>query len=311
MLKNFTLLYVEDDTNAQEWMKLVLEDDVKDFLQAFDGQEGLDMYKTHKPDIILTDINMPQMDGLDMAQQIKQIDKEQPIVIMSAFDDSPTLLRAINMGINFFITKPIDIEKLMDKLQQIAQNLQNKIDAQILREQEIQNLYNLAHYDNLTQIPNRFLFSIKLDEVISRATRKNGTFSLFFIDLDDFKVINDTYGHGAGDAILQSVSENIKKVIRTEDTFARISGDEFSLIIEDIDDTHYLEQMAQKILNAVATPVQYYGDTLQLTCSIGISRFPHDSRSKKELLFLADSAMYKAKQKGKSNYYFEKHEEEK
>jgi len=307
-LKNFSLLYVEDDTHAQEWMKLVLEDDVKEFLQASNGAEGLEVYKKHKPDIVLSDINMPVMDGLTMAEAIKEIDSDQHVLIMSAFDDRDTLMKAINVGIDFFIPKPIDVEKLMEKLTKIAQNLQNRIDAQKLKEQEMKNLYNLAHYDTLTKIPNRVLFDMRLDEAISKAKRKGTPFSIFFIDLDDFKKINDNYGHAAGDVILQTISENVKKVIRVEDTFARISGDEFSLIIEDMDDDVYIETLAKKILEATSTTIHYYGDDISITCSVGISRFPYDSDSKKELLFLADSAMYKAKQLGKAKYFYVKEE---
>jgi len=307
-VENFTLLYVEDDRNAQEWMKLVLEDDVKEFLQAYDGEEGLEMYKKYNPDIILSDVNMPKMDGLEMSAEIKKLDSDQHILIMSAFDDRDTLMKAINIGIDFFIPKPIDVEKLMLKLEKIAQNLQNRIDAHRLKEQEMKELYNLAHYDNLTRIPNRVLFDIRLDEAISKAKRKGGSFTVFFIDLDDFKNINDNYGHAAGDVILRTISENIKKVIRVEDTFARISGDEFSLIIEDIDDDIYIENLAKKILDAASTTIHYYGDEISITCSVGISRFPNDSDSKKELLFLADSAMYKAKKLGKARYFYVKEE---
>jgi len=304
IMKNFTLLYVEDDKNAQEWMKLVLEDDVKEFLQAYDGQEALEIYKEKKPDIILSDINMPVLDGLSMAETIKKQDKEQPILIMSAFDDRETLMRAINIGISYFIPKPIDMEKLLDKLNQVAQTIQYKLDAQKLKEQEIANLYNLAHYDNLTQIPNRFLFNLRFDEAISRAKRRKGVFTLFFIDLDNFKNINDTYGHAAGDAVLRSVSKNIKSAIRVEDTFARISGDEFSLIIEDIDDDTYINNLAEKILQATSIPINYHGEEINITCSVGVSRYPKDSDNKKELLYLADSAMYKAKELGKASYSY-------
>ena len=295
ILENFTLLYVEDDYNAQEQMKFILEEETKELYQAYDGEEGLEMYKKHSPDIVLTDINMPVMDGLMMTQKIKEIDKDQPIIILSAFDDRETLLRAIQVGIESFVPKPVDVELLLEKLEKAAQNLQNKLDAEELRERKLKELYTLAHYDNLTNIPNRYLFNIKFDEAISRANRRDSAFTLLFVDLDNFKQINDTYGHAAGDAVLQSVANNIKSVIRLEDTLARISGDEFALIIEDEDNTDYIRNLSQKIQEAVSQPIEFQNKTLRITCSIGSSRYPHDSTSKDELLHLADIAMYKFK----------------
>ena len=131
LLENFTLLYVEDHTDMQNIMKEILEDEVKEFYQAFDGKEGLALYKEKKPDIIISDINMPNMDGLDMAKEIKAIDKEQDILILSAFQDIVILKRAIDIGVDAFISKPVrDIDELFDKLEKISMHLQNKKDLE-------------------------------------------------------------------------------------------------------------------------------------------------------------------------------------
>ena len=297
LLKNFTLLYVEDDRQAQEQMKMLLEDDVKEFFQAFDGVEGLAMYEEKQPDIVVTDIAMPLLDGLEMSQKIKQINNLQPIVVLSAFDERDILLKAINSGIDYFVTKPVDIDFLYSKLELIVHHLQDQIDAQKLREKEMQLLHALAHYDTLTQVANRHLFNIKLDEAIGRANRNNTTLALFFIDLDKFKNINDTYGHNAGDTVLQSVAKRITNILRVEDIFARIGGDEFALIVENITATTATEHLAKKIKEAVSLPIEYEDKELNITCSIGVSFYPTQSRSKEEIMHLADMAMYKAKQK--------------
>jgi len=304
LINNFTLLYVEDEVEAQEQMKMMLEDDVKEFYQAFNGEEGLKLFKELNPDIILTDINMPLLDGLSMSQEIKNIDDEKPIIIMSAFDDRKTLLRALNMGIDYFTPKPIDMDIVNRKLEKIAKHLQNKIDAENARKKEMEYLQHMAHYDILTKVPNRFLFDLKLDQAISRAKRNDSVVLLFFIDLDNFKSINDTYGHGGGDIVLKTVSKNIQNVIRKEDTLARISGDEFSVIIEDITDMQYIDTLAKKIIEASSTSIDFEGKKISITCSVGISKFPHDSIHKKELIHFADIAMYKAKHKGKATYEY-------
>ncbi|UCN00249.1 GGDEF domain-containing response regulator [Sulfurimonas sp. SWIR-19] len=303
-LKNFTLLYVEDDMQAQEHMKMLLEDDFKAFYQAFDAKEAFDIYKEKKPDIILSDIILPSTDGLTLSKEIKKTDKWQPIIILSAFDEREKLLEAIDTGIDYFIPKPVDIEMLYDRLHTIARNLQNDIDAKKTKEKELEVLYALAHYDTLTQVANRHLFSVKLNETINKAQHSHENFTLFFIDLDNFKSINDQYGHSAGDAVLQSVAQNIKKVIRIEDTFARIGGDEFALIIENMKNTSDINTLANKIIHSVATPIVFQKHTFHITCSIGIAVYPTQGNSQEALLHSADMAMYAAKKDAKSRFKF-------
>jgi len=306
LMASCTLLYVEDNEEAQERMKMILQGSVNKFYQAYNGEEGIALYKEKKPDIVLSDINMPIMDGLSMSQIIKDLDREQIIIIISAFDDKDSLLQAINMGVDYFLPKPIDIEVLEDRLNFFTAHLRNKKEVEAIGKKEQEDLYNLAHFDALTNIPNRLLFNSKLEQAMSKARRKSSLVTLFFIDLDNFKNINDTYGHIAGDSILMFITSNVTRVIRVEDTFSRISGDEFSLIIEDSVDRDYLDVLAQKILNAVSLPMPFNGNMISISCSIGISSFPKESHTLEELIHSADVAMYKAKELGKSTYiYFE------
>ncbi len=304
MKNNFTFLYVEDDPKAQEGLKMILEDDVKEFFQASNGIEGFEIYKRERPDIILTDINMPIMDGITMVKAIKEVDPSQPILMLSAFDDQKTLLEAINIGIDGFLPKPINVATLLQKLNQVSKNLQEKYAKEELTKQKIEHLHDLAYYDSLTNLPNRFFFNIRLEEALQKAKKENGKITLFFIDLDGFKNINDNYGHAAGDTILRSVAKNIQNIIREKDTFARISGDEFALIVEGMHEQNYINKLAQRVLDAIAEKINFDGDTIGVTCSIGISQYPNDCTTKDSLLRLADKAMYKAKEDGKSQYRY-------
>ncbi|MBE9525508.1 MAG: diguanylate cyclase [Proteobacteria bacterium] len=146
LLQNFTLLYVEDDEDMQTYMNSLLCDEVKQLYQAIDGEEGLQLYKDKKPDIILSDISMPKMSGLKMSQAIKELDKHQPILLLSAFEEVESLKEAINIGINGFIAKPIvDINKLLDMLEDIASALQNQLDAKKfkIQQQKVQDQFRL------------------------------------------------------------------------------------------------------------------------------------------------------------------------
>ena len=310
-LKSCTLLFIEDDHQIQELLKTIFEEDVETLYQAYDGKEGLALYREKMPDIVVTDIRMPLLDGIEMSREIKRMDRNQPILIMSAFDEREILLDAINFGIDGFIVKPVEVGELNQKLHQIAYSLHKRREVEHAREQmaeekrkEVQSLYKLAHYDILTNIPNRYLFNEKLALTISKSRDKKSSFALFFIDLDDFKTINDTYGHKAGDYVLISFVERIKEVIGSEDILARIGGDEFALIMKYGEKREAREVLAKKIIECVSLPLQSGDTTLKLSCSIGIGTYPEDALSKEELMHFADTAMYRSKSKGKSCYVF-------
>jgi len=301
-LKNFTLLFVEDDIDAQEQIKRILEDDVKEFYQAFNGEEGLKIFKEKNPDIILTDINMPYKNGLELASSIKKVDRAKPIIIMSAHDDRDNLLNSINIGSSGFITKPIDVGQLYERLNCIAGELHKKETLHKDTEKKVDTLYKLAHYDALTQIPNRLMFDEKLTNSLKNAKKQNLNLALFFIDVDNFKTINDTYGHDAGDFVLKSIVKYILDTISTNYTFARISGDEFLLLVENYSTEKFLHLIAKNIILATSKDILWQGVNLQVSVSVGVSRFPQDADTKEDLIRLADKAMYKAKTSGKSSY---------
>jgi diguanylate cyclase (GGDEF)-like protein len=306
-LDDFSFLYVEDDATAQDMVKLILEDEVSKFYQAYDGVEGIEIYKEKKPDIILTDINMPNMNGLEMAKKIKEIDPKQAIIVISAQDNKNSLKEAIKIGIDDFVSKPLDIDELKIAMQEVAKKIKKDKHHQNTHKEHIDNLYNLAYYDTLTKIPNRTLFHIKLDKALENATKNKTQVALLFIDLDNFKPINDTYGHEAGDIVLKHISKKISDVLNENQTFARLGGDEFALIMENIilkEDEKTLKNLTNKILDIVSSDIKVLDTTVQISCSIGISIYPNDSKDKEELISYADKAMYEAKKMGKNNFTF-------
>jgi len=165
-------------------------------------------------------------------------------------------------------------------------------------------LYNLANYDALTMLPNRGLFNIYLDEAIVKSRRKGVEFALFFIDLDRFKHINDSWGHEAGDAVLKEIAKRVASVVRESDIVARLGGDEFTLIVDDVQDKNGIEKVANMVLGELSRVISHQGKELFVGGSIGISRFPLDARSRDGLLNCADSAMYIAKQSGRNGFCF-------
>ena len=162
----------------------------------------------------------------------------------------------------------------------------------------------LAHYDSLSSLPNRNLFMERLAHALARATRNGTQVVVFYLDLDRFKNINDTFGHEVGDKFLKIISNYVKNSVRESDTIARLGGDEFSIIIEDIDGLDEVVAIADKILNAASKPVKLDNLEFYVTTSIGISIFPRDASDANTLLKNADSAMYRAKEFGCNNYQF-------
>lgn len=170
------------------------------------------------------------------------------------------------------------------------------------REKQEQALWNLAHQDLVTGIPNRIFLNQRLIHAIDGAARNNNRLALFFIDLDKFKKINDTHGHKTGDQVLIKTAKRIQSCLRGNDTISRYGGDEFVLLIENLSDSYNVSLIAEKIIACLSKPMFLNDTKLVVTPSIGISVYPEDGDSAETLLSHADTAMYQAKANGRNNY---------
>ncbi|MCM2257154.1 MAG: EAL domain-containing protein [Vicinamibacteria bacterium] len=159
-----------------------------------------------------------------------------------------------------------------------------------------------AYHDTLTGLPNRLLFRDRLSQALAHAHRTATTLGVMFLDLDHFKRINDTLGHSAGDRLLEGVARRLAACIREGDTVARVGGDEFTLLLEPLSQPEDAAKVAEKLLQALATPFDVEGHRLHVQASIGISLYPDDGQDTETLLKNADNAMYRAKEAGRSNY---------
>lgn len=170
------------------------------------------------------------------------------------------------------------------------------------RKQSEERIRHMAHHDTLTGLPNRHLFTDRLNHAIKAAQRYNKALVLMFVDLDKFKPINDTLGHEAGDVVLQVVAKRFRKTIRESDTVARIGGDEFVILLEELDSSDAGLLVAEKLLECLEEPILVGGRECRLGASIGIARFPEDAMDSDELLRCADEAMYAVKTSGRNGY---------
>jgi len=167
-----------------------------------------------------------------------------------------------------------------------------------------ERLHYLAHHDSLTGLPNRALFQDRLSQVITRTRWHKRNIAVLFLDLDRFKVINDSLGHDVGDQVLQTMAQRLSDSIREGDTVARLGGDEFAIILNDIASQEDVAPVAEKILKTMAEPFVANNHELFITTSIGASLYPKDSEDTQGLLKKSDVAMYRAKEKGKNNFQF-------
>jgi diguanylate cyclase (GGDEF)-like protein/PAS domain S-box-containing protein len=165
-------------------------------------------------------------------------------------------------------------------------------------------LERLAHYDSLTGLPNRILFRDRLAQALAQAQRGRRRLALLFLDLDGFKAVNDSRGHAAGDAVLQQVAQRLAASVRASDTLARQSGDEFTILLTEIDSANDAAIVARKLLDAMNEPFEVLGRSGRLSASIGIAMSPEDAEHPEELLANADTAMYRAKESGRNRYQF-------
>jgi diguanylate cyclase (GGDEF)-like protein/PAS domain S-box-containing protein len=172
------------------------------------------------------------------------------------------------------------------------------------RKRNEEQIRYMATHDTLTELPNRMMFGQLLIHAIQAAKRNKRQLAVLFIDLDRFKIINDTLGHEAGDELLKAIAARFKQTLRAMDVVARLGGDEFVILVEEINHPDQLVTIAQKILSASMKPVPLMGEECRVTASVGISIYPKDGEDEQSLMKAADKAMYFAKEEGKNNYQF-------
>jgi len=197
----------------------------------------------------------------------------------------------------WFVFQKLAIKPLLHEI-----DLRHKAEQDLKKNQ--QNLQHIAQHDHLTGLPNRLLFNDRLKQAVLKANRSGQAFALFFIDLDQFKQINDSAGHSCGDKVLIHIAENLKNCIRADDTIARIGGDEFTLILSSFNNTADISAVARKVLQAARKPLTIEGKKYQLTVSIGICTYPDKADSIRSLMQYADAAMYQVKQHGRNAFQF-------
>jgi diguanylate cyclase (GGDEF)-like protein len=291
------ILVVEDDPQDFAYYEASLSDVAVDYrltpcVRVSEAEEHL---RQHDFDVILCDLHLPDSNGFETFEKLKRAAPETPIVIMSGYDDRNLAAEIVKAGAQDYLVK----SKVSGTT--LPYSLRSAIERHhLLREMEASHRKEqyLAYHDGLTGLPNRQLFHDRLNNAARQASRYGRYMAVLFIDLDQFKPINDRFGHRWGDKLLKAVSERLSRCVRESDTVSRFGGDEFAIILSQISRKENAARTAEKIIEVLAEPFDVGFSRIVLSATIGISIFPEDSADVEKILDYADLAMYRARSKG-------------
>jgi diguanylate cyclase (GGDEF)-like protein len=305
------ILFVDDDEDDYLLTKDLLSqvnDRIYDLDWVASYDEALWSINNSDHDACLFDYRLGEYTGLDLLQEAMAAGCKAPIILLTGQGDGDIDIEALKAGATDY----------MNKSEITTQLLERAIRYAIERKRTEDRILRMAYYDTLTDLPNRSLFHDRLSKALAHAARYSGTCALLFLDLDNFKRINDTLEHRIGDLLLKGVADRLSNYVRSGDTVARqavslltntvarLGGDEFTILLTEISTLQDAARVGQRILNLLAQPFSLDGHEVFVTASIGIAIFPSDGEDMNTLIKNADSAMYHAKELGKNNFQFYK-----
>ena len=315
--KTLKVLYVEDNVDARDALKNLLSNFFAKIDLGIDGVDGLEKFKSGTFDLIITDIKMPKMNGIEMMKEIRAIDDEIPLIVSTAYQDQEFLMSCIELGTNGYLLKPINHKQLTraikcvcGKLYYIRENKKYEESLETLvkeRTQELQVTQNqltlMVNKDALTNLYNRRYFNDISQTLLNLAQRNRDGLSFLMLDIDKFKIINDTYGHLVGDMVLKELSNMLLKITRRSDVAIRFGGEEFLILLLH---THLngAVKIAKKIRDEIKKSEIHIENKIdkiiKFTVSIGVTEcYCDDDKQIDTIVHRADQAMYEAKDNGR------------
>jgi diguanylate cyclase (GGDEF)-like protein len=290
---HFTILLVEDDHSTRLALRGVLELDGYRVIEAGDGEEAMQLYPRIRPDLVLLDARLPRQDGFTTCRQIlaQPLAQRTPVLMITSLADEISVERAFRAGAADYITKPINHGVLRRRVTRLLQAGASERHA-----------HRLAYHDTLTGLPNRAGFRERLRQRLENAGCDT-CLAVAALDLDRFKVLNETLGHDLADEVLVQLGDRIRRQLRADDLLGRVGSDEFALAFE-TDGPDGADRLAGKILAAVAQPLHLRGQELVLSASLGVALYPTDDRDTDGLIRHAETALNQAKSTGGGRHHF-------
>ncbi|MEA3285134.1 MAG: EAL domain-containing protein [Synergistota bacterium] len=312
-----SIMVVDDNVSVRESLALCLEDFGHVVVKHSSGEDALKALETDVPDLMLLDIMMPGISGLDVLERVVPRFPDLPVIMVSGDGDVADVVKAIRLGTWDYLMKPVtDVEMLRHAVDQALakaslkrENREYRLRLEKLVNSQNDELRSISdslrlerQMDGLTGLPNRVLFLDRLDMAVSM-TRHNGTMlGLFLCDLDDFSYINGSLGHSAGNEVLVAVGNRLKAFENDGGTVARIGSDEFALIFPGIVDRSAVFKTAEDLGKILSEPISMGGQRVDLSMSCGVVIFPDDGDDDDDLLTNAGVALQAAKISGKGSF---------
>jgi diguanylate cyclase (GGDEF)-like protein len=295
--KTTKIMIVEDDDGIRELVYFALRKQGYKVVAYDSALKALDNIQSDKVDIIISDLMMPKMDGIEFCSVVKKKYKHIFFIILTAKDSIDDKVEGLEVGADEYITKPFDFMELLARVKAAERIINTQKQLIFVNEQ----LEKLADTDELTKLKNRRYFQSEAPKEIQRADRYGHTVAVLMLDIDDFKQINDTYGHLVGDEALKMVSSVLLGSTRASDIVCRYGGEEFVIFLPEINPKNAFK-VAEKIRkNMEAAKLSTEEGKISMTISIGIAiKTPHMHINLKELIDQADKALYSAKKDGKN-----------
>lgn len=289
----YRILIVDDDYETRNLLDVFMTSKGYICEMASDGEEALERASKTSFTAVITDVKMPKIDGITLTRELLKHYPGISVMVMTAFSAEFSEEDAINAGASDFITKPFSLSEFAARFSKMIRDIK-----------QIDVLKDLAHLDVLTGLPNRKLFFDRLTQSIESANRYEHMLGLIFLDLDNFKSVNDTLGHDMGDILLKETALRLMDCVRGSDTVARMGGDEFTIILTKIIKPRGAAVVAQRIVESLSRKFLLGDNACSVSASVGISLYPSDGNDPTTLLKNADNAMYRVKQHGKNGYQF-------
>ncbi len=291
------ILLVEDDSDDAEFLRQTLlrhNGRAIDITRSDSIGQAARALRADRFDVVLLDLHLPDGSGAECVDRLQHADALVPIVVLSGQGDEDYAVEILNRGVQDYLVKWEGDGRIILRAIRYA----------IERKRAEVKLNYLARYDSLTGIPNRQYLRDQLERATARADRARQKLALLLLDLDRFKVVNDTLGHEQGDELLRAVVQRLRASIREGDLLARLGGDEFAVLLENVDGPLELEAIAGGIIGRFQEPFHLAGRQVSVTTSVGITLYPVDNPDPVALLNNADIAMYQAKEQGRNTFKF-------
>lgn len=290
MKQTTNILIVEDDPLVLRGFETILRQDGYKIFPVNSGQKALDLISQKSFDIVLTDLKMEGISGLDILEEVKKITPNTPVIVITGYESLESAVCALRSGAYDYLIKPCQDNDLKLTIKRGLEKM--RLEKELL---------GLATTDSLTKLYNRNYFLSRFEEEFKKATRYKNNISCVMIDIDHFKSINDNYGHQRGDEVLMQLSEIFKINSRNIDIVGRYGGEEFIIILPQTDSqsAYKFSDRLRKIIKSHEFKLNTI-KIIRITISIGVSSFPQSKvKSYSELIQLADNALYSAKRKGR------------